>query len=372
MQDTSAEPLPEPPGIPGSPGGEGSLAAQLRAAAIGAVAAPHYLSAFDRLERAGRTVPLWNWAAALALPAWLAFRGLWRWLGGSVAVAAGLAALLWAAYSQQWLPMAVLAGVAMALWLAAALALGLWGDALVYHDVQRRVEVAVAQSDTMQKAFQQLQDGAPGRGRMWVMAALLMVLVAAGVLAWLQYDALGAVERDGTVAVTGTVVGPVLSEPPRQAAVPPPVPVVLPDPDAAEAQAVQQETDAALAALAVQDRETTAQAAHKAKPEASQPKKRPEAARAAKGDEASPRPAASVRKLYINVGIFADPDNVHRVRERLRKEHLPVDVGSVRSAGGKALQRVRVGPFTSAAQANEAAAKVRLLGLDAVPAAQQE
>jgi len=77
-----------------------------------------------------------------------------------------------------------------------------------------------------------------------------------------------------------------------------------------------------------------------------------------------------MRGLYINVGAFADPANAARTRERLRKEGLPVEVEVLTRPQSKVLQRVRVGPFTSAAQANEAAATIRRLGLDAVPAVQ--
>ena len=80
--------------------------------------------------------------------------------------------------------------------------------------------------------------------------------------------------------------------------------------------------------------------------------------------------AASGRKLYINVGIFADPANARRANDQLRKAGLPSAVDTLERPDNKRLQRVRVGPFTSAAQANEAAAKVRSLGLDAVPAVQ--
>lgn len=74
--------------------------------------------------------------------------------------------------------------------------------------------------------------------------------------------------------------------------------------------------------------------------------------------------------LYINVGLFADKDNAKRAQARLQQAGLPVTVQPVKRSDGRHLQRVRVGPFASAAQANAAVAKVRALGLDAVPAAE--
>lgn len=79
-------------------------------------------------------------------------------------------------------------------------------------------------------------------------------------------------------------------------------------------------------------------------------------------------PAASQRSLVINVGLFADPSNAQRVQSQLRGAGLPVLADSVSRADGSRLQRVRVGPFASSAQANEAVQKVRSLGLDAQPA----
>lgn len=79
---------------------------------------------------------------------------------------------------------------------------------------------------------------------------------------------------------------------------------------------------------------------------------------------------AAQRRLYINVGLFADPDNARRAHARLRQAGLPASIEPQVRADGRRLQRVRVGPFTSAAEANVAAARVRALGLDAVAAAQ--
>ena len=377
QDDTTAETPPETPGTLQQPAGQGNLAAQLGAAAIGSCGIDHYLSAFARLDAAGRAVPLWNGAAAAAGPAWLAFRALWRGLAVYAALALVLVAAVVFAQRLALLPGAVLAGVALALWLAGVVALGLWGDALVHRDVRRRIEAAVAQAATMQQAVQLLQSAAPTRRRAWLIAALgAVALAAAGVIGFLPWSGgeRGPAAERGAAEVTGAVT--VLPQPPAppkaaQQAMPAPMPAF----DANEAQAVQGETDAALAALEAQARETAAASVRKAQAAAAAhpaPLPRPKAAERPKRAKPAPAesPAPAVRKLYINVGIFADPANAARAHERLRREGLPASVDTLRPADGKVLQRVRVGPFTSAAQANEAAAKVRLLGLDAVPAAQ--
>jgi len=367
MQDMTAETPPEPPGTPEPPGGQASLAARLGAAAVGPCGAEHYLSAFARLDAAGRVVALWNWAAAAAGPAWLAFRALWRELAVYAVLALGVAVGVVLAHGQTLLPPAVLAGIALALWLASAAALGLWGDALVHRDVRRRVEAAVACAATVQQAAQQLQSAAPTRRRLWLVAGLLVVVVAVAAAAGLRWG--GEPDRaaeHGAPQVSGTVTVSPPPPAPRES-VQEPVPADVPGWDEAEARAVQGETDAVLAALQASGHAPAVEDAPKAGSDAPPPKR---AGKPPKAAAAVQPPPATVRKLYINVGIFADPANAARVRERLRKEGLPVGVDKLERSGGKVLRRVRVGPFTSAAQANEAAAKVRLLGLDAVPAAQ--
>lgn len=370
MQDTTAPLSPESPGMPKLPDGQGHLAARLGAAAVGPFGVEHYLSAFARLDAAGRALPQWNWAAALAGPAWLAFRSLWQGLAVYAVLALAAVAALVAAHAQTLLPGAVLAGVALALWLASAVALGLWGDALVHGDAQRRIEAAVARAATMQQAAQQLQSAAPTRRRMATIAVLLAAACALAVVTGLRWGGGGEpaqVAAQDAPQVTGAVTT-LPSAPGRPAeaeahrAEPPPAPAKVPGFDLDEVRAVQDETDAALAALQAQARAASV-AAPPESPHAPQPPKRTKSAAAAP-------PEVKLRQLYINVGMFADRANADRVQQRLRKEGLPVSVDAHKSSGGKALRRVRVGPFTSAAQANEAAAKVRLLGLDAVPAAQ--
>jgi len=84
-----------------------------------------------------------------------------------------------------------------------------------------------------------------------------------------------------------------------------------------------------------------------------------------------PASAPAERKLYINVGLFGDADNARRAHARLREAELPASMGEVKMSSGRKLTRVRVGPFSSTAEANAAAAKVREMGLDTAAAAQQ-
>ena len=393
MQDTAAAIAEEAPAQQ-SQAGAGELAVQLARAALGPVGTEHYLKAFDRLDAAGRPVLSWNWAAALGGPAWLAFRGLWRCLLIYGLVLVAVVAALAFASSQALLPSAVAGGLTLAMLFAGAVGLGLRADTLVHSQVQRRIQSAVAAAPTIQQAIEMLGKAAPGKARLWLVTLVALACVAALVLAALAWrgDALdGNAPLRSSESVSGPVgslvdAAPHAQEPPPK---PEPAPVVaeLPEQDEAQAQAVQDDTEAVLAALAKPDGAATAAesataaakaaAAAASKDAAARSPARAAVAEKPKTAAAGKEPArsatvtaASGRKLYINVGIFADPANARRANEQLRKAGLPSAVDTLERPDNKRLQRVRVGPFTSAAQANEAAAKVRSLGLDAVPAVQ--
>lgn len=70
-------------------------------------------------------------------------------------------------------------------------------------------------------------------------------------------------------------------------------------------------------------------------------------------------------RYLVNVGLFADEKNARRAADVLRKAGQPVLRDKVRSSKGL-LNRVRVGPFNSQAQAEKAAQTIRSLELDAV------
>lgn len=83
---------------------------------------------------------------------------------------------------------------------------------------------------------------------------------------------------------------------------------------------------------------------------------------------AAPRtvPASGlVPGFYINVGLFAVPTNGKNAYQKLESAGLPVFSDGVESKKGP-LTRVRVGPFSTRAQATAAAKKIRALKLDAI------
>lgn len=75
------------------------------------------------------------------------------------------------------------------------------------------------------------------------------------------------------------------------------------------------------------------------------------------------RPDAGDRAI-VQVGAFADPDKAREVRSKLERAGLKAFTQVVETKDGKRT-RVRVGPFSSRAEADKAAARVRSLDLSA-------
>lgn len=85
---------------------------------------------------------------------------------------------------------------------------------------------------------------------------------------------------------------------------------------------------------------------------------------------AKPPAASSAAKAdgkhLVNVGLFAQEANASNAMAKLKEANLPAYTEEIRSPTKGKLTRVRVGPFTSQADAEAAAVKIRALGLDAM------
>lgn len=393
-----------------------SVAPSLYRAALGPINTEHYLTAFQRLDATGRVLPGWNTAAALCPLGWLAFRRLWRealiYLG-----ALGVGALILFAVGYRWLelPAPLMAGLALFWVMLTSAVPGLYGDALMHAQVRRRITHAVTAAPTMREAMGMLDRQASSRRWLLTVAVVGMVLVALAVgLGLLLGRQTGAVHpapvdpttmesrlaehaggaRMNALPASSDSASAVAAEAPSAPAEPgweaPAAPASSPafaametgdSPEPASASAstppsapapVAAPTSApeAPAPLPAVSRKTAAIEKHAApQPPAGQTAASRKRAATSESAHTSTPPAAQ-RMLYINVGLFADKDNAKRAQARLRQAGLPVTVQPVKRSDGRHLQRVRVGPFASAAQANAAVAKVRALGLDAVPAAE--
>jgi len=349
-----------------------SVAPSLYRAALGPVNVAHYLAAFERLDAMGRVLPGWNTAAALCPLGWLAFRRLWRAALVYLAALAAAALLLFTA-GHQWLalPPPMLAGLALAGLLVACGLPGLYGDALLHADVRRRIDRAVASAPTLREAMDLLDRQASSRRRLAWTAALGAALVLAAAVAWALFQG-NAPRTDEAKAQAPAMPPPQPPARPAERMDASPMPSSTPVADAAAVSAPQAESgsgavpEPAVPAAVVDAAPAPPVQETLPAPVAQSVSVPPPAKRAV--PPARQTQAAAQRKLYINVGLFADPANARRAHARLRQAGLPSTVQSVARADGRRLQRVRVGPFASAAQANAAAAQVRTLGLDAAAA----
>lgn len=446
--------------------------AALYRAALGPIGAARYLPAFERFDEAGRTLPGWNWAAALLTLNWMVFRQLWSAALVYVAALEGLALLAVAVgrYTGTW-PLPVLAGLGLAVLLAATVIPGLYGNAIVHGEIRKRITKVLAASATLAQAQERLEENAPTQRRLvWIGAANAVLALLLAALLLFQPDlsamapaaashappaaaegpratasAMQAPASDapshlpgGASAAAGTAgpasvptaaastSAPSAAEPTDGASRPSaPTAQASASAPASSRAAVQPSTSPAAASLPTPPRQAAsaapramaspAPAASSASPavipasaasSASSPtapgnasarspaasasapapaSARPAQAPASAASRRTAAPAASrptttdradsaavpARKLYINVGLFAEPANAQRAHGMLRGAGIPAGTQPVTAADGRELLRVRAGPFTSASQANAAAARIRALGLETSAAAAQ-
>jgi cell division septation protein DedD len=71
------------------------------------------------------------------------------------------------------------------------------------------------------------------------------------------------------------------------------------------------------------------------------------------------------KPFFINVGLFAKPDNAAHAHAKLIAANLPSVTKELKSAKGP-LTRVRVGPFATQQEAQGAVEKIKALELDAI------
>lgn len=393
-------------------------------AAMGPVNAERYLPRFARFDTLGRVRPGWNWAACACTLNWMALRHLWSAALVYVAAVEGLALLVFGVGRPmlQW-PDAVQWGLIAVFAALAFLLPGLYGDAVLHTEIRKRIARALAATRSIPEACAQLSRQASSWKRLIGLALINLVLVGAASAAYWylpQGSLTGSPPPTQAVPATSeptlaplvpiasapapaatpaSAPQPSSSEPaapaasaastssaakptshPASMAVPasatPPLsltsaPAVLPvtpPPPAERASAAPAPARAASvadAARAVPRRPRVAPtptppaastAASSTEPTASGPS----------ASASSPPPAVgSTPGYYINVGLFAEEANARKAQARLLNEGLPAFRQALETPRGKRI-RVRVGPYTSAKEAQAAAAQIRVLKLEAV------
>ncbi len=357
---------PDQPSILGSlPGAvhnaSESATTALYRAALGSVNIGRYLPVFVRFDEEGRAGPSWNWAAALLTLNWLVFRQLWGVALVYVAAVEGLA-LLVLGLGREWLARPSLAewGFLGAILVLSCLIPGVYGNAWLHADTRRRMTRAVREAKTVREACATLAQRASTRKRLLGLVLINGVLAVAAVAA---YWGLSRWVND--LPVLPTVVLPEVLAPVELAPVelvepvpPAPAPPVEPSPVTPPTEPVAEPPPVQPAAPAAPEPAPPVVPAPLAP--ATAPTQVP-----AQTPVAPPTRPDPLQSFAINVGLFADAGNADRVLTRLFDAGLPAFIQVVDSPNGQRT-RVRVGPFASRALADDAALRIRALGLDAV------
>ncbi len=208
--------------------------------ALGPVNTAYYMAVFERFDNTGRTTTTWNWAACLATLNWMLFRQLWTPALVYLAAAEGLALIVYGIGRTflQW-PPGVELGVLGAFAMLAFAVPGLYGNAILYADIRKRVARALAASRTLPEACVLLEKQASSRKRLQALVLANLVLVAAAALAYLVWAPSDTKPLALEPAVTVAQATAAASRPSAAAsapaaaitAAPSPVPVPVPAPE---------------------------------------------------------------------------------------------------------------------------------------------
>jgi len=410
-------------GVTSFTGGQGTgLMPGLYASLIGEPSRDYYLRLFERFDALGKPLPTWNLAAGLFTLPWCGLRGLWQ-EGGLYALAAGGTGLVWGLLLRPalGLPPAIAHGIDATLILLAVAIPGLGANALYWHHVRRHTLQAIGEAPNMAAAHERLARRAatPLRKRLAVAAgAVLAAAAGAGIWALSGMPhfmaaqtevipsesipaaaAVSAVEAPRTEPAPAPAPIPQPQEPVAQTEARPdpqaPLPAagstvsgtVEPMPEVAAAGAAGAVAATAAAAIPVKAALVPAKApapapatapasVHAATPAPAKPSKvaaETKPAKPAKPAEPvakapAPAKAASAAlepgNYYINIGVFSEAGNAGRVVERLEKAKLPTLSQTLHSNKGE-IVRVRSGPFAKQRSADQAAAKIRAMGMEA-------
>ena len=164
---------------------DNAMAAMSRLA-LGPVNTDYYLKVFERFDDTGRTTTTWNWAACLCTLNWMLFRQLWGAALVYVAAAEGLALIVFGVGRSflHW-PVGIELGVLGAFAVLAFAVPGLYGNAILYADIRKRIARALAASRTVPEACSLLEKQASSRKRLQVLVLANVVLGLAALIAYL-------------------------------------------------------------------------------------------------------------------------------------------------------------------------------------------
>ena len=394
---------------------------------VGPVNAAYYQQHFNRFEALGKAIPTWNHGAAFCTLAWLVLRKLWRPAALYLCLLAALLLVWWGGVHGR-LPLPLELALCLLVGMLLCVVPGTLGNALYYQHVRQHTLQTLTRASSLSQARAQLAEQAVTKDRLHTIAAIQALLLAALTgLVLHQVKQGGASEAPAPsgppdlvipqvsslaptqpVAFTptpaadspseATPAAPALSlvtlaqavpatpeatpltalvaEPTPAAAAPAAVPVPAP----ALAPASPPAAPPAPAKKAVTPPAPTAKAPAPTKPDkAEKTDKGTKTAKAEKAEKADkppksapePKPAPAAAngrlvpgKFYLNAGVYAQAANVDKAVQQLQAAKLNALRQTVSSSKGD-LTRLRIGPFDTRQQAEQAVVKAKQLRIDA-------
>jgi cell division septation protein DedD len=378
--------------------GETGIMSDLYRLHLGTIHAAYYQQHFQRFESAGKATPSWNHGAAFFTLAWLLLRKLWRpaALYGAVLLAV-LALWWWGLHGQVPLPLeaAVCTVVALLMYVVP----GVMGNGLYYHHVRKQTLHTLTSATSLAQARAQLGQQAVTKERLQLVVSvqalvLLGTALAIGLPSGTSGDAFPPPPQPAAVSGPPDLVIPAVGSLP-----PMPPPLAMPNlvPDTLEHASIRSALADETAAPPTFSELTMAQAnaapspadlASAASLDATQPpatqvpvtvvpattqaaapssKERPAAATLSKKQMTAPATSTSRKnegRYYLNAGVYAQSSNVDAAVQQLKSAKLHTQQQRINGKNG-ALTRLRVGPFDTRQQAEQAAVQVRKLRIPA-------
>jgi cell division protein FtsN len=378
----------EPTLATASPAQEEDVTTTLYRAVIGPVSNSYYLPIFTRFEAADHAGISWNTAAALSTLNWLAFRRLW---GAALAYFGALVAIVLLVFGIGrlvfQLPDALVGALALGFGVAAFVLPGLFGNAVFHTECRKRMSKALVAHSDVREACAQLTRQAGTRKRAIIVASVNVAFWALAVLLYLQLSALsnltvmpsGALEAGqvtvgratATMPAASTPIAPPASSPasvpavtasaPPATASAPAVPASMPA-SVPNTATVATSAPAPLVAAANTMAMVDTVSLSATKPQALT---KPVEVAKPKNPQPKTKPVKDSKPYFVNVGLFSVAANAERAHAKLLAAQLTSQLSELKSTKGPQI-RVRVGPFASKSDAQDAVGKIKALQLDAI------
>jgi cell division septation protein DedD len=327
----------------------GDVSDRLYRAVLGPAPQDRLLQRWQARNAGASARPHWRWGAFVSALAWLAWQGLFGMAALWAATATlGSVLVLGGARLAYGVGPTGLAGLWLGLVALSSVAWGLGADTLHQAWCRRRILQAVGAQPSIADACASLQARRATRGQRWVGLWLASLLALSGPGLLLQtLRPFGTGQPAGMASHTHTPSAVPLPAKSVIAAVPAARP--MPPPEVAVASSTPEPPPPTTAPPSTAEPPSAAEASAPIEPTLSPPVR----------NSASAAPPAGARYV-VQVGVFAQAANARAAWSKLREAGLAARMDPLRQ---DTLWRVRVGPFSNAAEAERVVERVHAMGL---------